>query len=119
MGTMAAMRRAAEWVGIVQNRDGGWGESCASYVRNEFVGGPSTPSQTAWGVLSLLAAGDRSAALERGVRYLVETQRADGQWDEDLATGTGFPNVFYLRYSLYRNYFPLIALQQAQAALGA
>lgn len=113
-GTSAAMRLAIEWVGNMQNADGGWGESCASYVKNEFVGGPSTPSQTAWGVLALLAGGDRgSAVLERGVRYLLDTQRADGQWEESLATGTGFPNVFYLRYGLYKDYFPLMALREA------
>ncbi len=113
-GTSDAIRRACEWVGSVQNPDGGWGESCASYVKNDYVAGPSTASQTAWGVLGLLACGDRgSAALEKGVRYLLETQRPDGEWDEDLATGTGFPNVFYLRYGLYRNYFPLMALNYA------
>jgi squalene-hopene/tetraprenyl-beta-curcumene cyclase len=119
-GTSSTKRLAVDWVASVQNSDGGWGESCASYVRNEFVPGPSTPSQTAWGVLSLLAAGDHtSAALDRGVRYLVETQRPDGQWEESLATGTGFPNVFYLRYTLYRDYFPLMALTEAAAALKA
>jgi squalene-hopene/tetraprenyl-beta-curcumene cyclase len=118
-GTAAAMRHAAEWVAGAQNPDGGWGESCASYVRNDFVAALSTPSQTAWGILALLAAGDRgSAVIERGVRYLIETQRADGQWDESPATGTGFPNVFYLRYTLYRNYFPIMALTQARAVLG-
>jgi squalene-hopene/tetraprenyl-beta-curcumene cyclase len=117
-GTSEAMRRAVEWVGRVQNADGGWGESCASYVKNDYVAGPSTASQTAWGVLGLLAGGDRgSGALERGVRWLVENQRADGEWDESLATGTGFPNVFYLRYCLYRDYFPLMALRQAEETL--
>ena len=54
-----------------------------------------------------------------GVRYLIDTQRADGTWDESLATGTGFPGVFYLRYTLYRNYFPLLALAQSRRALDA
>jgi squalene-hopene/tetraprenyl-beta-curcumene cyclase len=113
-GTDPAIERAARWVLAVQNPDGGWGESCASYARDEFVAAPSTPSQTAWGLLAAMAAGDRSsAAFERGVRYLVDSQRADGEWDETAATGTGFPNVFYLRYALYRNYFPLLALTQA------
>ena len=117
-GAAEAVRRASQWVASVQNSDGGWGESCASYVQDQFVPAPSTPSQTAWGLLSLLAAGDRSSsALQRGVKYLLETQRDDGEWDESLATGTGFPNVFYLRYTLYRNYFPLIALTLAQRAL--
>jgi squalene-hopene/tetraprenyl-beta-curcumene cyclase len=113
-GVEPAIERAARWVLAVQNSDGGWGESCASYTRDEFVAAPSTPSQTAWGLLAAMAAGDRSsAAFERGVRYLVDSQRPDGEWNETAATGTGFPNVFYLRYTLYRNYFPLLALTQA------
>jgi squalene-hopene/tetraprenyl-beta-curcumene cyclase len=115
-GTAAAMRLGSEWLARIQNPDGGWGESCASYLKNEFVPGPSTASQSAWGILGLLAGGDRgSAALERGVRFLLETQGADGEWEESLATGTGFPNVFYLRYGLYRNYFPLMALTAVRA----
>jgi squalene-hopene/tetraprenyl-beta-curcumene cyclase len=118
-GTAGAMRQASDWIVSIQNRDGGWGESCASYLKNEFVPGPSTPSQTAWGILALLAVGDRgTSALDRGVRHLLETQGKDGQWEESLATGTGFPNVFYLRYGLYRNYFPLMALTYAGAAIG-
>ncbi len=117
-GASDAVKRAARWIVTVQNSDGGWGESCASYVNDSYVAAPSTPSQTAWGILGLLASGDRSSpALERGVRFLLDTQRADGEWNESLATGTGFPNVFYLRYTLYRNYFPLLALTQAREAL--
>lgn len=66
----------------------------------------------------MLASGDQgSVALQKAARYLIDTQRNDGEWDESLATGTGFPNVFYLRYTLYRNYFPVLALRQAQLAL--
>ncbi len=113
-----AVSRAGRWIPSVQNTDGGWGESCASYTYNHYVPAKSTPSQTAWAILGLLAAGERnSPAFERGVRYLLDTQTAEGEWAEDLATGTGFPNVFYLRYTLYRNYFPLLALNEARAAL--
>jgi squalene-hopene/tetraprenyl-beta-curcumene cyclase len=102
----------------VQHEDGGWGESCASYNEGRFVPAPSTPSQTAWALLGLIAAGQGDTeALTRGVRHLVDTQKPDGTWDENLATGTGFPNVFYLRYTLYRNYFPLLALTQARRAI--
>jgi len=69
------------------------------------------PSQTAWAILGLLAGGDTtSSSLQKGVEYLMETQKADGDWDEDLSTGTGFPGVFYLKYHLYRNSFPVLAL---------
>jgi squalene-hopene/tetraprenyl-beta-curcumene cyclase len=115
-----AMFQAGRWIASVQNADGGWGESCASYAEGNFVPAPSTPSQTAWGLLGLIAAGQGEGdSLIRGVHYLIETQKADGTWDESLATGTGFPGVFYLRYTLYRNYFPLLALSQARRTLEA
>lgn len=105
--------RAGEWLRSIQNRDGGWGESCASYDENSFVGATSTPSQTAWALLGLMASGDRmSSSVRAGIEYLVETQKQDGSWDEELATGTGFPRVFYLCYHLYRNSFPLLALSE-------
>jgi squalene-hopene/tetraprenyl-beta-curcumene cyclase len=106
-----AMANAVEWVKSVQNDDGGWGESCASYSKGRFIAAESTASQTAWGLLTLAAGGDRSSeSVARGVRYLLETQKSSGDWDEKLATGTGFPGVFYLTYKLYRHYFPMLAL---------
>jgi squalene-hopene/tetraprenyl-beta-curcumene cyclase len=73
--------------------------------------GPSTPSQTAWALMGLIAGGDTaSLSVQHGIEYLLETQQADGSWAEKLATGTGFPRVFYLNYHYYRLYFPLIAL---------
>ncbi len=106
-----AMQRGLDWVKSVQNADGGWGESCAGYVKNKYVPAESTPSQTAWALLALAAGGDKgSEHLTRGVRYLLNTQKPDGTWDERLATGTGFPGVFYLSYHMYRQYFPLLAL---------
>jgi len=107
----AHMLRAGEWLRAIQNADGGWGESCASYDNGVFTPAPSTASQTAWAVMGLLAGGDTgSLSVNHGVEYLVRTQRSDGSWDEELATGTGFPKVFYLTYHLYRQYFPLLAL---------
>jgi len=109
----AYILRAGEWLRSIQNADGGWGESCESYERHTFVGAPSTPSQTAWAILGLLAGGDStSQSLHRGVEYLIETQGTDGSWEEALSTGTGFPGVFYLKYHLYRNSFPVLALSQ-------
>ena len=105
--------RATEWLRSVQNADGGWGESCAGYAASTFVEGQSTPSQTAWAVLGLLAGGDKtSQSVLRGVEFLIETQRQDGSWAEDLSTGTGFPGVFYLQYHLYRDSFPALALAE-------
>ena len=107
----AYVLRAGEWLRSIQNADGGWGESCESYDRKQFVAAKSTASQTAWGVLGLLAGGDTtSQSLQKGVEFLVRTQDSSGRWHEDLATGTGFPKVFYLTYHLYRDSFPLLAL---------
>jgi squalene-hopene/tetraprenyl-beta-curcumene cyclase len=113
------IRRAVAWLKAHQNPDGGWGESLQTYADEHLAGrGASTPSQTAWAVLGLLA-GERGAsdATRRGVDYLVSMQRADGSWDEPEFTGTGFPRHFYLRYHMYRNYFPLMALGRCRARL--
>ncbi len=106
------VQQAAEWIRMVQNADGGWGESCGSYDNPIEKGvGESTCSQTAWAVLGLLAAGDtRSDSLSRGIAYLLQHQGEDGSWYEWPYTGTGFPRVFYLKYTLYYQYFPLLAL---------
>jgi squalene-hopene/tetraprenyl-beta-curcumene cyclase len=107
----AYILRAGEWLRSIQNADGGWGESCASYSEQTFVPAQSTPSQTAWAVCGLLAGGDKTSySLLKGIEYLTEMQKADGSWDEALSTGTGFPGVFYLKYHLYRNSFPVLAL---------
>jgi len=103
--------RATEWLRAVQNADGGWGESCESYDEGMFVGAESTPSQTAWAIMGLIAGGDtNSLSVRKGIEYLIDTQRENGTWQEELATGTGFPGVFYLTYHLYRDSFPLMAL---------
>jgi squalene-hopene/tetraprenyl-beta-curcumene cyclase len=109
-------RRAAAWLRSVQNPDGGFGESIASYDDAGLKGmGRSTPSQTAWAIIGLLAAaGPDDPAVERAVAYLIEHQNPDGSWDEEEFTGTGFPRVFYLKYHLYRNSFPLYALARYQ-----
>ncbi|MBI2165066.1 MAG: squalene--hopene cyclase, partial [Chloroflexi bacterium] len=135
--TQPWVQRAAQWLVDHRNPDGGWGESCATYADQSQKGvGPSTASQTAWALLALLSAGWGShAAVERGVRYLVETQEGDGSWDEPYFTGTGFPGYgigqrfkkaprageepglhpalpsgFMINYHLYRVYWPLMAL---------
>jgi squalene-hopene/tetraprenyl-beta-curcumene cyclase len=106
------VQRAVRWLDRSQNRDGGWGETCDSYDRPELAGrGPSTPSQTAWALLALMAAGrTRGPVVERGIQHLIATQRADGSWDDQYWNGTGFPRVFMLKYHLYAQYFPLWAL---------
>jgi squalene-hopene/tetraprenyl-beta-curcumene cyclase len=105
------VRRAVRWLEDHQNEDGGWGEDPRSYEDAAWIGrGPSTASQTAWALLALHAAGERSEAMGRGVAWLVEQQRGDGGWDEPQYTGTGFPGDFYINYELYRLVFPVMAL---------
>jgi len=104
--------RAVRWLHTHQNEDGGWGEDLRSYDDPAWRGhGPSTASQTAWALLALLTAGERtSPAVQGGVAWLVARQREDGTWDEPWFTGTGFPGDFYINYELYRLVFPLMAL---------
>lgn len=106
------IRKAVSWLKSKQNLNGGWGEVCESYYDRTLMGcGSSTPSQTAWALLSLLTAGEvHSKAALRGIEYLVATQKEDGSWDEDAFTGTGFPKFFMIKYYIYRNCFPLTAL---------
>lgn len=134
----AAVRRAMYWLVARQNDDGGFGESCESYVDPKARGrGASTPSQTAWALLALIAAQrEDSPAAQRAVAYLLDSQRDDGGWDEDAFTGCGFPGYgvgeqrgarirqgrelsagFMIRYHLYRDCFPLLALGRYRSAI--
>lgn len=110
-------QQAGRWLIGRQNPDGGWGESCRSYDDPSTKGqGVSTPAQTAWALMTLMALGLVTGdSFRRGLEYLRTTQRPDGDWPEGPFTGTGFPRVFYLRYTLYRAYFPLLALLEARA----
>lgn len=110
----AYIQKAADWIESHQNLDGGWGETCETYDKSSTRGeGPSTPSQTAWALMGLIAVGKRSySIIEKGLSYLLKNQNEDGSWTEWAYTGTGFPRAFYLRYDLYRIYFPLLALAQ-------
>ncbi len=103
---------ARSWLENVQHDDGGWGERCNTYDDPVFKArGPSTASQTAWALMGLLAFDDpHRPSVRRGIEYLVRTQNPDGSWTEDEITGTGFPKVFYLKYDMYRNSWPLLAL---------
>jgi squalene-hopene/tetraprenyl-beta-curcumene cyclase len=107
------MRKAVDWLVVIQNTDGGWGEDGTSYKLDYrgYEKAASTASQTAWALLGLMAAGEVDhAAVARGIKYLADHQGADGFWDEPRYTATGFPRVFYLRYHGYSKFFPLWAL---------
>jgi squalene-hopene/tetraprenyl-beta-curcumene cyclase len=104
--------RGRDWLESCQNSDGGWGETCATYDNPEAKGiGESTASQTAWAVMGICACGELDRpSVQRGLRFLLGSQKPDGSWDEEQITGTGFPKVFYLKYDFYRQNFPLLAL---------
>lgn len=113
------IQQSLDWLETHQNEDGGWGENCRSYDDERFRGiGESTPSQTAWALLALIAGGRaKTKSATDGVEYLIDTQLSDGSWDEPFYTGTGFPQDFYLGYTLYRNVFPVLALGRYRKAL--
>ncbi|MBE7211977.1 MAG: squalene--hopene cyclase [Gluconacetobacter diazotrophicus] len=112
-----AVRRGADWLLSVQREDGGWGEDCATFEGAEAGRyHESLPSQTAWAMLGLMAAGRRGEpAVARAADYLAEHQDADGEWQEQPYNAVGFPRVFYLRYHGYRLFFPLMALSRYRA----
>jgi squalene-hopene/tetraprenyl-beta-curcumene cyclase len=105
--------KAVAWLEKIQNADGGWGEDGSSYKLDYrgYEPAPSTPSQTAWALLALMAAGEvENEAVERGIGYLARNQKDDGLWPEERFTAVGFPRVFYLRYHGYAKFFPLWAM---------
>ena len=104
--------RGRDWLESCQNSDGGWGETCETYDNPATKGiGESTASQTAWAVMAICACGDLDRpSIQRGFRLLLSSQKPDGSWNEEQITGTGFPGVFYLKYDMYRQNFPLLAL---------
>jgi squalene-hopene/tetraprenyl-beta-curcumene cyclase len=106
------VRKAVDFIVSRQREDGGWGEDCASYwPERRYEAKVSTPSQTSWALLGLMAAGEvDSPAVQRGVDYLLGAEREGGQWREEYYNAVGFPRVFYLRYHGYSAYFPLWAL---------
>lgn len=111
------IRRAVAWLISVQQDDGGWGESGASYYKGQPKGQgiPSTPTQTSWALLALMAAGEIDhASVSKGVKHLLDTQKDDGTWDEAHCTAVGFPRVFYLSYRGYKLFFPVWALSRYQ-----
>jgi len=119
LGEHESVGRAVAWLRSVQNADGGFGEDLRSYRDPVWRGrGASTASQTAWALLALHAASERGPVVDNAVQFLVDTQLADGSWDEPWFTGTGFPGDFYLNYHLYRQVFPVSALGRALEARG-
>jgi len=116
-----AIRGAVEWLGAVQRQDGSFGEDIGSYADPSSRGrGHSTPSQTAWGLLGYVAAGEaQTERAKRAANWLCVTQETDGDWQEEHYTGTGFPLDFMIRYHLYRLHFPLMALGRLRERLAA
>jgi len=117
-----SIRKAVDWLVVIQNPDGGWGEDCTSYNLDYrgYEPAPSNASQTAWALLGLMAAGEvEHPAMARGITYLRQTQDATGLWSQQAYTGGGFPRVFYLRYHGYPKFFPLWALARYRNLRGS
>ncbi|QCE35606.1 squalene--hopene cyclase [Acetobacteraceae bacterium] len=112
--TDPAIKKAVNWLKLVQREDGGWGEDCASYEgAKPGTYRRSLPTQTAWALLALMAAGEiNSKAVQRGIDYLILEQNEKGEWEEGFHNAVGFPKVFYLRYHGYKHFFPLLALSR-------
>ena len=108
------IRRAVDWLKYAQRPDGGWGEDCSTYWqhrRDEVK--TSTPSQTSWALLGLMAAGEvENECVKRGIEYLLNARRECGNWHEEYFNAVGFPRIFYLRYHGYSSYFPLWTLSR-------
>lgn len=111
--------RSRDWLESCQNPDGGWGETPGSYDHACLKGqGTSTATQTAWAVMGILSFGDPTRpSIQSGIQFLLNTQYADGTWNGDHYTGTGFPKVYYMRYEYYRINWPLIALAEYKDSL--
>lgn len=143
--TQSYIRKASDWLILHQNEDGGWGESCASYMDPKMMGkGKSTASQTAWALMGLAAVGrpEDERAIADGVQFLIDRQK-DGTWEEPEYTGTGFPGygvgatiklndpllqerlkqgpelsrAFMINYNLYRHYFPMMAMGRVRTLM--
>lgn len=109
----AVINKAISFLKKSQRTDGGWGEDGSSYDRNlKYLVKKSTPSQTSWAVLGLIAAGEiKSNEVSKGIQYLLKSSK-NGKWIEDYYTAVGFPKVFYLKYHGYAEYFPILALSR-------
>ena len=110
------IRKAVEWLYSRQNADGGWGEDGATYYANRKAENKgSTPSQTSWAVMGLMAVGEvDNPAVQRGIEYIMSAKNEDGKWEEAWFTAVGFPRIFYLRYHGYSSYFPIWAMARYQ-----
>lgn len=119
MHQLPCVKTAVKWLRSIQRADGGWGESPESYIERKYISTlESVPSQTAWALMGLMAAtGTNSSHVKKGIEFLLERLSAEGNWDENYFTGTGFPGHFYIRYHGYRHYFPLMTLGQYRSKL--
>ena len=112
------MKKAVNFLRNCQRKDGGWGEDGETYYKNyKRFSKKSTPSQTAWAIMGLLAAGEiDSIEVKKGVNFLLQNKKNE-EWNENFFTAVGFPRVFYLKYHGYSKYFPLLAISKVKNQL--
>ncbi|MGE7876099.1 squalene--hopene cyclase [Peribacillus muralis] len=106
-----SIRKAAAWLKLIQNKDGGWGESCYSDIKERYIPlGASTLTHTAWAVDALIAVYEEpTEEIEKGIAYLIRFGEA-GSWTDDYPTGQAMADFLYIHYHSYRYIYPLLAL---------
>ena len=115
-GKNKVFQKAVNYLNRMQRKDGGWGEDGKSYYKNfESYSKESTPSQTSWALMGLLAASRiNTPQVLKGVKFLTSPKN---KFVESHFTAVGFPRVFYLKYHGYAEYFPLLAISKIKSQL--
>ncbi|MEH7275301.1 squalene--hopene cyclase [Neobacillus vireti] len=113
--TDTSLQKTIEWLKGIQNKDGGWGESCYSDSKGKYV--PlkiSTLTHTAWALDALISVSDKpTSEIRKGIAYLLRNLQKD-DWTTAYPKGQGMAGAFYIHYHSYRYIFPLLALAHYQ-----
>ncbi|WP_342707773.1 squalene--hopene cyclase [Anaerobacillus alkalilacustris] len=106
-----SITKGIDWLHSIQNKDGGWGESCYSDAHKTYVPlNASTPSQTAWALDALISVFDQpTPQINKGIEQLIQSVHKNS-WETEYPTGAGLPGAFYIHYHSYRYIWPLLTL---------
>lgn len=109
-----AVVRAGDWLLSHQLPGGAWGESWVGCKDDTYVPHREAQvTQTAWALMALLLSrrldAPGRAAIDRGMKLLVDQQETHGNWPRQSGAGIFF-NTALLHYELYRTVFPIWAL---------
>lgn len=111
----SSIQKAVAWLHDIQNKDGGWGESCLSDSNKTYVPlGNSTLTHTSWALDALIAASKKpTPEIQNGITYLLKSLEKE-DWTTAYPKGQGMAGGFYMHYHSYRFIFPLLALSHYQ-----